>query len=102
MDLTREKHMILDAVHIYNVANVMDRDQPSTLFIAWSDDGSRCALLINDYPHAAFDFKAKRGYCRTNFPNFHESKKGKWRKSDHTWSDEAVAWLWEPTKPTVQ
>jgi hypothetical protein len=93
VDLSRQDNMILDAVHIYNVANVMDRDRPSTLSIVWSEDGSKCALLINGYPHAAFDFAAKRGYCRTNFPNFPNEAEGNWSKSDHSWSDDAVAWL---------
>src|SRR5678815_4002694 len=68
VDLGQADNMILDAVHIYNVANVVDRDRPSTLSIVWSEDGLRCALLINSSPHAAFDFAVKRGYCRTNFP----------------------------------
>ncbi len=85
--------MILDAVHIYNVKNIVDRDKPSILCIVWSEDGNKCALLINDYPHAAFDFVAKRGYCRTNFPNFSHPGKDGWLRSDHSWSDDAVAWL---------
>lgn len=48
--------MILDAVHIYNVANVVDRDRPFALSIVCSEDGMNCALLINGYPHAAFNF----------------------------------------------
>jgi len=82
---------IVDAVHIYNVGNVQDADRPSELSIVWSVDGEKCALLINDYPHAAFDFAAKRGYCRTNFPNFEDT--GTWFGASHEWSDEAVAWL---------
>jgi|HubBroStandDraft_1064217.scaffolds.fasta_scaffold00003_18 hypothetical protein len=93
VDLTRSENRILDAVHIYNVANVVDRDRPSSLSIVWSDDESKCALLINGYPHAAFDFAAKRGYCRTNFPNFPDPPDGSWLKSDHGGSDDAVAWL---------
>jgi hypothetical protein len=85
--------MILDAVHIYNVANVADRERPSTVCIVWSEEGTQCALLINAYPHAAFDFSAKRGYCRTNFPNFHHQAERGWSPSDHSWSDDAVAWL---------
>lgn len=92
LDLDRSENMILDAVHIYDVANVSDRDRPSTLSIAWSDDGVKCALLINGYPHAAFDFAAQRGYCRTNFPNFPTSPDC-WPSSDHSWSDEAISWL---------
>lgn len=93
VDPSRLDDMILDAVHIYNVANVVDRDRPSTLRIVWSADGTKCALLINAYPHAVFDFAAKRGYCRTNFPNFPDPVESRWSKSDHGWSDAAVVWL---------
>jgi hypothetical protein len=69
LDLKHAQDPILDAVHIYTVANVTDRYTSSKLSILWSDDASKCALLINGYPHAAFDFAARRGFCRTNFPN---------------------------------
>jgi len=93
VDHARSDRTILDAVHIYNVASVPDRERPSTLSIVWSDDGPKCALLINSHPHTAFDFVAKRGYCRTNFPNFPGQPNGVWSEADHSWSDEAVAWL---------
>lgn len=93
VDLTRSENRVLDAVHIYNVANVTDRDRPSVLSIVWSGDGMKCALLINEYPHAVFDFSAQRGFCRTNFPNFPDHNDDCWRSSDHGWSDEAIAWL---------
>jgi hypothetical protein len=93
LDLTRTDNMILDAVHIYNVANVTDKDRPSKLAIVWTGDGLKCALTINGYPHAVFDFAAQRGFCRTNFPNFQSQSEGSWPQSDHTWSDAAVAWL---------
>lgn len=93
MDLNRSESMILDALHIYNVANVSDRDRASSLSIVWSDDGIKCALLINGHPHATFDFAAKRGRCRNNFPNFASNQMRCWDASDHEWSDEAVAWL---------
>jgi hypothetical protein len=93
LDLTRSDNMIVDAVQIYNVANVSDRERESSTSILWSADGMKCALLINDYPHAVFDFVAKRGYCRTNFPNLPNTPSGCWEGSDHHWSDEAIAWL---------
>jgi len=93
MDLTRTDQMILDAVQIYNVANVVDKDRQSTLEIIWSDNGLKCALVINGFQHSAFDFVAQRGFCRSNFPNFPEKTEGSWSQSDHTWSDHAVAWL---------
>ena len=68
MNLVREKQ-IVDAVHIYNVASVVDRHRQSQVEIVWAADGMKSALLINRYPHAVFDFSAKRGYCRTGFPD---------------------------------
>jgi hypothetical protein len=93
LDLSRSDDMIVDAVHIYNVTNVTDRGRPSTLSMEWSVDGLKCALLINGFPHAVFDFSIKRGFCRTNFPNFQTTPQGCWPSSDHSWSDDAIAWL---------
>lgn len=63
-----EDEQILDACHIYNVANVVDRDRPSEVEIIWTDDGMKAALLINDFAHAVIDFRTRQAYCRTNFP----------------------------------
>lgn len=93
LDLSRTPDRILDAVHIYNVANVVDRDRPSKVDIVWSEDGSKCALLINAHIHAVFDFTARRGYCRTNFANFKDPEDGSWTTRDHAWSEDAVSWL---------
>ena len=93
VDLGRPEQTILDAVHIYNVTNVTDRNRPSALSIVWSGDSLKCALLINGYPHAVFDFSAKRGFCRTNYPNFPMEDTDRWLSSDHSWSDEAASWI---------
>src|SRR5260221_3728612 len=69
LDLSRETNQIVDALHIYNVASVVDKEKPSVAQIAWSDDGLKAALFINGYAHAVFDFADKRGYCRTNLPS---------------------------------
>jgi len=90
---SRSPDMILDAVQIYNVKNIADRDRTSVVSIRWALEGHKCALLINGYAHAAFDFVAKRGYCRTNFPRFSDPADGSWLKSNHEWTDEAVSWL---------
>lgn len=76
---------IVDAVQIYNVANVTDKEIPSKVQIAWSNDGLKSALLINDYVHAVFDFESERGYCRTGFPPIDD-----WSKQGHEWSDAAI------------
>lgn len=87
LDRSREENPILDALHIYNVANVTDKHLPSEAQIVWSGDGNKALLLINDYPHAAFDFDAKRGYCRTNFP----PPDTKWTQYNHEWSDDVLS-----------
>lgn len=65
---TQPSPQILDALHIYNVADVVDKDRPSTAQIVWTDDGQKAALLINGYCHAVFDFLTKAGFCRNGFP----------------------------------
>jgi len=86
LDLSRETNQIVDALHIYNVASVVDKEKPSVAQIAWSDDGLKAALFINGFAHAVFDFADKRGYCRTNFP----SADKKWSSYGHEWSDAAL------------
>ena len=76
---------ILDALHIYTVANVTDANLPSRVQIFWSRDWLKCGLSINDYIHAVFDFESKRGYCRTGFPPIDD-----WSKDAHVWSDDAI------------
>ena len=79
---------ILDACHICNVANVVDRDRPSAAEVIWTEDGMKAALLINDYAHAVIDFEARRAYCRTNFP----PPTGPWRAEARArWNDALLA-----------
>jgi hypothetical protein len=88
LDLRREKK-IVDAVHIYNVESVVDRHRESAVEIIWSVDGRKSILLINRYPHAAFDFSTRRGYCRTGFPNFPQDSSD-WQRYGHEWDDNVV------------
>jgi hypothetical protein len=89
---------VLDAVHIYDVQNVADQNVPSRVAILWSADGMKCVLLINDYPHAVFDFAARRGYCRTNFPNSAGDEGRSWNTSDHQWKDDVMKWFTRPAR----
>jgi hypothetical protein len=68
MDTTKEGNQIVDAMHIYNVAQVTDKQLPSMVHLIWSNDGLKVALVINRYPHAVYDFEKMTGYCRTAFP----------------------------------
>jgi hypothetical protein len=86
-------NLILDVVHVYEAANILERNRNLSLSIVWSGDGQKCALLINDSPQAAFDFAAQRGFSRTRPPKTFRQKRGSWRNSDHSWSEAAVAWL---------
>ncbi|HEX7817664.1 DUF2251 domain-containing protein [Dyella sp.] len=86
LDLSKGEQPIADALHIYNVVNIADRDQLSTVSIGWSADGTKSVLLINGHPHAVVDFSGKRGYCRTGFPP--PSTESGW--NGHDWSDSAI------------
>jgi len=86
LDLARDDNQIVDALHIYNVADVVDRDRPSQVQLGWSRDGLKALLIINGYPHAAFDFAARRGYCRTGFPPPGPT----WSAAGHGWDDNAL------------
>lgn len=41
LDRSREGNPILDALHIFNVANVTDKQLPSEAQIVWSGDGKK-------------------------------------------------------------
>jgi hypothetical protein len=85
LDASREENPILDALHIYDVEGVTDRHLPSQVQIVWSMDDRKAALLINDFPHAVFDFVARRGYCRDGFPPPAEGDE--WSAGGHEWDD---------------
>ncbi|MCB1020562.1 MAG: DUF2251 domain-containing protein [Acidobacteria bacterium] len=91
MDLGQDGK-IVDAVQIYDVKSVVDRTRESGVEIIWSADGLKSMLLINRYPHAVFDFSAKRGYCRTGFPNFPQGASD-WRRYGHEWDDSIVGFF---------
>lgn len=88
VDPSADDNPIQDALHIYNAADVADKERPSEVKIGWSQDSKKVVLLINGYPHAVFDFEAKRGYCRTGFPPPQENST--WGLHGHAWSDAAV------------
>lgn len=88
VDTSADSNPIQDAVHIYNVQSVTDRDKPSTVKIGWSADSRKVVLLINEHPHAVFDFEAQRGYCRTGFPPPNPSSG--WGKHSHEWCADAI------------
>lgn len=66
--LTEGDGIILDALHIYNVEDVLLKANACRLQVLWKANGLVASLLINDYCHAIFDFGQQRGCCRNGFP----------------------------------
>jgi len=61
--------VILDALHIYQSGEGENGAPPaSKLLIVWSKDWLKCALIIDDFCHALFDFEAHGGYNINEFP----------------------------------
>lgn len=77
---------ILDALHVYEVEHIEIAKRPGIIKIIWSTDWQRCALLINNYCHAVFDFANHGGYCRNAFPPPNEI----WTKGDRQLTDAMV------------
>jgi hypothetical protein len=76
---------VQDALLVYVAADVTDAELASTLEIGWSDDGLKALLLINDEPHAAFDFEQRQGWCQLALPEGAVNKA--WSKAPRGWSD---------------
>ena len=81
-----DENPILNAMHIYNVNNISDKNLESEVIIAWSEDFLKVVLLINGFPHGVFDFSQKRGWCRTGFPT--PNPNSGWM--GHEWDDKAL------------
>ena len=82
---------ILDAMLIYNTGTTSAADGARLAAIQWSRDGLQAVLYLDGVPQALADFAARRGCCRLNFPNFAPDQSDVWNRSDHAWSEEAVA-----------
>jgi hypothetical protein len=91
---TTQEESILDAMLIYNVsalaASDAELERPSSERIAtvdWSRDGLKAVLYLDGVAQALFDFGARCGYCRMDFPNFVAERGDVWRKDSHAWSE---------------
>jgi hypothetical protein len=91
-----QEQSILDAMLIYNVAALTasgaELERPVAERIAtveWSRDGLQAVLYLDGAAQALFDFAARCGFCRMDFPNFLAERGDSWRKSSHAWSNAA-------------
>ena len=93
-----QENSIMDAMLIYNVEALAISDaelaRPTAERIAtveWSRDGQQAVLYLDGSAQALFDFAARTGFCRMDFPNFLAQQGDTWRKDSHAWSDQALA-----------
>jgi len=77
---------VQDALLVYVAADVTDAELASTLEIGWSNDGLKALLLINEVPHAAFDFARRQGWCLSALPEAAVNKA--WSKGPRGWSED--------------
>jgi len=76
---------ILDALHIYEGGKV--EDVPAKpLLIIWARDWMKCALVIDGFCHAIFDFEAHGGYNINEFPPPNDI----WTKGDRKLTEELI------------
>jgi hypothetical protein len=85
LDTTRIDNPIVDALHIYNVADWTGHQQRSQFRLGWSRDGLKAILTIDGHPHAIFDFESRCGYCRTGYPPINQ-----WSARGHEWDYAAI------------
>ena len=91
-DRSREtqEESIFDGMLIYNVAALEDATRERLAAIQWSRDGQQAMLYLDGSPQAMFDFAARRGFCRTDFPNFMTTDGAPWDQSSHAWNEAAA------------
>lgn len=85
LDLQRKKQPVLDALHIYDVREILDPHVSVKVEILWSEDGLKSCLAINGFKHAIFDFEARKAYCRNNYP-----PPDRRFTNSHRWEEEAL------------
>jgi hypothetical protein len=92
-----QEESILDVMLIYSVSALevsdaeLARPEPERIAtVEWSRDGLRAVLYLDGAAQALFDFEARCGYCRMDFPNFLADRGDTWRRSSHAWSEQAL------------
>lgn len=77
---------VLDALHIHESNEGDEPAASAQLKIIWSRDWLKCALIIDGYVHALFDFAAQSGYNINEFP----PPNSFWTKGDRKLSEEMI------------
>ncbi|HEY6899683.1 MAG TPA: DUF2251 domain-containing protein [Puia sp.] len=77
---------ILDALHIHEREEGDEPEATRPLLIVWSKDWLKCALVIDGFCHALFDFEAHGGYNINEFPPPNQF----WTRGDRKLTDEMI------------
>jgi len=77
---------IHDCLFIYDVASFEYPHLENEIEFCWSESGEQLLLKLNQQPCAVFDFKNKRGCCKSGHP---ETVGCDWPQENHDW-DEAM------------
>jgi hypothetical protein len=64
----------------------VDKEAAKPLLIVWARDWLKCALVIDGYCHALYDFKEQGGYNINEFPPPNDF----WTKGDRKLTDERI------------
>lgn len=67
MDLNQPEQAIVDSLYVYAVESIENRKEPRQFQLCWNEAGTMGFLVINGYPHAAFDFERLVGYNHSKF-----------------------------------
>lgn len=86
--MNNTENPIVDAMHVYDVESITDKNIESHFMIVWTPDGSKGALFINDYCHAIVDFAENGAYNRNGFP---PTEKNGWVKKGHDWDESKLS-----------
>lgn len=68
LDTNNLNQPVVDSLHVYNVSAAEEPENPRKLQICWDETGYQAFLMINDYPHAMFDFNTLVGYNHSKKP----------------------------------
>jgi hypothetical protein len=64
-DQRNPENPIIEALHIYDVHSISDKEKASLFEIMWLEDNSKTGLFINGHCHAVFDFiKMRQAFIR--------------------------------------
>jgi len=73
LDRSKSENQIIDAIHIYDVLRLRkEGTEEAVVKIAWSDDGMRACLYLDDWLQAEYDYTLGKGRSRSGFPPGHE------------------------------